>query len=110
MRKPLGRVRQAPKQAPAGTAHPGHNSTLTLALLKSFPKDLLKIGSAAHRIYIRTGEAGFYGERWAQVTFFAYDTLKTGSGISQMNSSPPQTALVLQLKYKATHWDRWTKR
>lgn len=68
------------RQAPAGTAHPGHNSTLTLALLKAFPKDLLKTGSAAHRIYIHTGEAGFCQERCAQVTFFAYDMLKTGSG------------------------------
>lgn len=42
-------------------AHPGHKSTLTLALLKSFPKDLLKIGSAAHGIYIRTGKRGFTG-------------------------------------------------
>lgn len=95
MHKPLGCVRKAPKQALAGMAHPGYNSTLTLALLKSFPKDLLKTGSAAHGIYIRTGEAGFYGERCAQVTFFAYNTLKTGSGISQTNSSPPQNALVL---------------
>lgn len=102
MCKPLGRI----QQAPAGKAHPGHNSTLTLALLKSFPKDLLKIGSAAHGIYIHMGEAGFYGERCAPATFFGWDTLKTGSEISHTNSSPPQTALVLQLKYKVTHRDR----
>lgn len=102
MRKPLRCVRQAPKQAPAGMAHPGHNSTLTLTLLKSFPKDLLKIGSAAHRIYTCTGEVGFDSDK---VTFFAYDTLK-GLEVSQTNSSLPQTTLILQLKYKVTHWDR----
>lgn len=37
----------------------GHNSTLTLTLLKSFPKDLLKIETAAHRVTFVWGKWGF---------------------------------------------------
>lgn len=37
----------------------GHNSTLTLALLKSFPKDLLKIETTAQRITFVQGKQGF---------------------------------------------------
>lgn len=107
--KPLGCAHRALDQEPVGTACPGPQQHAHAHFAQILSQRFIENWNCGTQGYICMGKVGFYGEHCARVTFFAYDALNTGSRTSWTNPSPPQTALVSQLKYKVTHWDRWTK-